>query len=122
MGLDGLRVLVVEDEFLVAMEIELLLEDFGCAVVGPVASVDEALEAIREQKLDGAIVDLNLHGEYAYPVAEALRAREVPFVFVSGYTGLPDPPATLRKAPRLRKPFAAAELSQAMARACGRAA
>lgn len=122
MSLDGLRVLVVEDELLVAMEIESLLDRLGCEVVGPVATVREALDAIRERELDGAILDVNLHGEYAYPAAEALLARAVPFVFLSGYTGLPDPPPVLGGVPRLGKPFAAAELADAVARVCGRVA
>jgi CheY-like chemotaxis protein len=122
MSLDGLRVLVVEDELLVAMEIETLLDRLGCEVVGPVASVREALDTIREREVDGAILDVNLHGEYAYPAAEALRARAVPFVFLSGYTDLPDPPPALGDVPTLRKPFVGAEVGEALARVCGRVA
>ncbi len=122
MSLDGLRVLVVEDELLVAIEIQSLLDDLGCEVVGPVATVREALDVIRGQELDGAVLDVNLQGEHAYAAAEALRARSVPFVFVTGYTNLPGPPPPLETAPQLRKPFSAAQFAETVARVCGRRA
>jgi CheY-like chemotaxis protein len=81
----GLRILIAEDEALVAMMIEDIVTDLGCTVVGPAASVARALALIDGERLDGALVDLNLGGEHARPIAEALVARGIPFVFVSGY-------------------------------------
>ena len=121
MSLEGLRVLVVEDELLVAMEIKMTLAELGCEVVGPVSTLREALAVIGGRELDGALLDVNLHGEHAYPAAEALRARSIPFVFLTGYTGLPPPPAAaLAEAPRLRKPFSRAELVEAVRLRIGR--
>ena len=120
MSLEGLRVLVVEDELLVAMEIEMTLAELGCEVVGPVSTLREALAVIGGRELDGALLDVNLHGEHAYPAAEALLARSIPFVFLTGYTGLPLPPAALAEAPRLRKPFSRSELVEAVRLRIGR--
>jgi two-component SAPR family response regulator len=78
--------LVVEDEFLVALHVEDILQEIGFDVVGPVARVTDALRLIeQERKLDFAVLDVNLNGEMSWPVARALRARSVPFVFVTGY-------------------------------------
>jgi CheY-like chemotaxis protein len=80
------RVLVVEDEYLIAMTLRDALESVGYAVVGPVASVEKATKTIAcDPDIDAAIVDLNLGGAMAYPVADALLARNIPFVFTSGY-------------------------------------
>ena len=119
MSLNGLRVLVVEDEALVAMEIEAVVADLGCAVVGPVANLRDALRLIEEQDLDGALIDINLQGEHAYPAAEALLARGVPFVFLTGYSGLPAPPAALQGAPEVRKPFAPRALAATVRQVIG---
>jgi len=80
-----LRILVVEDEALVALMIEDMLVDLGCVVAGTAGSVEQALVLVGETNFDGAIVDLNLAGTKAYPVAEALAARSLPFVFLTGY-------------------------------------
>jgi CheY-like chemotaxis protein len=83
--LAGKRVLLVEDDALVAMLLEDTLIDCGCVVVGPVAKVAEALVLAEAGALDAAIMDVNVGGEKAYPVAEALDARGIPFLLVSGY-------------------------------------
>jgi len=83
--LDGLRVLVVEDELLVAMMLEEFLRGQGCVIVGPVPRVEPALKAAREEPIDAALLDVNLAGERVYPVAKALAERNVPFVFMTGY-------------------------------------
>jgi CheY-like chemotaxis protein len=81
-----LRVLVVEDEGLVAMMLEDLLEDLGCELAGSMASVGAALAWIEAGgEADAALLDVNLGGEPVFPVAEALRARGVPFAFTTGY-------------------------------------
>ena len=82
----GLRLLVVEDEALVAMLIEDILLDLDCVVIGPVGTVAQALALLHHEEIDGALLDVNLGGgERSYPVADALAARNVPFVFVTGY-------------------------------------
>jgi CheY-like chemotaxis protein len=83
--LTGKRILLVEDEMLVALLVEDTLTDHGCVVVGPASSVPEALQLATTQTFDAAVMDVNVGGEKAYPVAEALDARGIPFLFVSGY-------------------------------------
>ena len=83
--LAGRRILLVEDEPLLAMLVEDLIGEVGGVVVGPAGSVDEALKVLAAGKLDGAILDVNLGGEMVYPVADTLAAQGVPFVFVTGY-------------------------------------
>ncbi len=85
LALAGKRVLIVEDELLVALMLEDFLGDFGCDVVGPCGTVENALEAVRTEALDLAVLDVNLGGERVYPVAEALAERHIPFLFLSGY-------------------------------------
>ena len=102
--LSGLRLLVVEDTFLVAdLIVEQLLE-CGCEVVGPAARLPKALALAEQEALDGALLDVNLAGEYSFPVASALAARGVPFIFLTGY-GQSVIPEAFRAAPRLAKPF-----------------
>jgi CheY-like chemotaxis protein len=80
------RILVVEDEFLIAMNLVEALESAGSVVVGPVASVDKAISKIEsEAHIDAAVVDVNLGGVLALPVADMLVARKIPFIFTSGY-------------------------------------
>lgn len=83
--LTGRRVLLVEDEALVAMEFELLLEQQGCIVVGPAATVAAALRLVGTETIDAALLDVNLPDGRSTPVASALRELQVPFVVVSGY-------------------------------------
>ena len=78
-------VLVVEDEFLIAMHLELVLQRHGWRVLGPAATVDEALRLLRGEKPDVALLDVNLRGELVTPVAEKLRALSVPFVLATAY-------------------------------------
>jgi len=107
----GLRLLVVEDEMLIAMTIEDVLMDLGCAVVGPASSVAKAMELLSDQDIDGAILDLNLKGEQALPVAEALQKRGTPFFFLTGY-GSTGTSQDMFDAPTLPKPFDPASLQQ----------
>lgn len=100
----GRRILVVEDEMLVAMMIEDLLMSLGCQVVGPASSVAAALKLTGPDRLDGAVLDVNLGSEMVYPVADALKASQVPYVFVTGYgpSGLI---AAHRNHATIQKPF-----------------
>jgi DNA-binding response OmpR family regulator len=88
----GKRVLIVEDEMLVALLIEDFLVEFGCSTVGPCGSVEAALDAARSVAFDLAVLDVNLDGEMVYPVAEVLAERHIPFLFLSGYGDEAIPP------------------------------
>jgi two-component sensor histidine kinase/DNA-binding response OmpR family regulator len=79
------RILLVEDETLIAMMMEGLLRELDLEVIGPFGTVDEALEAITRDTVDAALLDINLGGEMAYPIAQLLQAKNVPFVFMTGY-------------------------------------
>jgi CheY-like chemotaxis protein len=81
----GKRVLIVEDELLVALLIEDFLAELGCSTLGPCGSVAKAMDAARTEVFDLAVLDVNLAGEKVYPVAEVLAQRHIPFVFLSGY-------------------------------------
>lgn len=83
--LSGRRILIVEDEFLTAQQLETFIHDVGGEVVGPVPSVDDALPLVRANGLDCALLDVNLRGRMVTPVAEALKARGIPFVLVTAY-------------------------------------
>src|SRR5438270_8852311 len=85
--LKGRRVLVVEDEYLIAADIAASLEALGAEVAGPAASVAEALTFLERDgdRLDGAVLDVNLGKERVYPLADVLRSRGIPFVFTTGY-------------------------------------
>jgi len=98
----GLRVLLVEDEIMIALLVEEILVEFGHTVVGPASRIDRALELVASEAIDVAILDVNIDGKEVYPVAEALAARVIPFMFVSGYGTLPE---RFRDRPRLTKPF-----------------
>ncbi|MFE1597642.1 response regulator [Methylobacterium sp. ID0610] len=85
-ALAGRRILVVEDDYFIADEIRADFEAAGTTVIGPVPTVAEALALIeRTPDLDGVVLDINLRGEMGYPVADAIIARSVPLVFVTGY-------------------------------------
>ena len=81
----GLRVLVVEDENLIALLLEDMLAELGHTVIGPVARVKKALDMIQREEIDLAILDVNINGEETYPIADVLAARDVPFFFSTGY-------------------------------------
>jgi CheY-like chemotaxis protein len=108
-ALEGVRVLVVEDEYLVADLIEKMLESAGCIVMGPIPRVPEALDAVDHDDYDVAVLDVNLAGERINPVADALSERDVPFMFVTGY-GANALPREYAERPHIGKPFRMAEL------------
>jgi DNA-binding response OmpR family regulator len=108
-ALDGVRVLVVEDEFLVATLIADMLSSAGCVVSGPIPRVGEALDAVDHGTYDAAVLDVNLGGDRIDPVADALSRRNVPFAFVTGY-GAAALPVEYANRPRLCKPFKMADL------------
>ena len=111
----GRSVLVVEDEMLVAWLLEDMLVELGCLVVGPAASVKQALAMIEANAIDVAVLDVNLNGEMSYSVADALAARGVPFVFVTAYAK-DRMLSGYQSFPVLQKPFHRAELRATLAR------
>ena len=113
-NLSGRRVLVVEDEFLLAMELEALLARGGCTVLGPASSVRQALAVLDGEQPDIALLDVNLRGERATPVAAALQARGVPFVLITGYSQAQLSEPELRNAPRVDKPVSCRALTRAV--------
>ncbi len=118
-SLAGCRILVVEDEMLIAVLIEQILEELGCVVVGPVARLDAALRLASQEALDAAILDVAIRGGHVQPVAEQLLARGIPFVLASGY-GDWSLPENLRDQPRLTKPFTQVDLEQHVKLLCAR--
>lgn len=84
-GLAGKRVLIVEDEPILAMALEDMLIALGCEIVGPASRLQPALRLAAETELDAAILDINLHGEHSHPVADVLCGRGVPLLFATGY-------------------------------------
>ncbi|GFE79626.1 response regulator [Steroidobacter agaridevorans] len=107
--LAGLAALVVEDEGAVALMIEDMLLDLGCEIAASAADLDTACELARTAPIDFALLDLNLAGVAATPVAEILRQRAVPFVFSTGY-GTAGIPQEFSDYPALAKPFVLNEL------------
>ena len=114
------RILVVEDEYLIAMSLQDALENAGSVVVGPVPSVENAIKKIdSEPHIDAAVVDVNLGGELAYAVADMLIARKIPFVFTSGYEDnvMRNRYAHVKNCP---KPYMFAAMEEALAEALSR--
>ena len=99
-----LRVLIVEDEAMLAIALEQDLIDAGYAPVGPFRNLESARRAAAGEAFDIAILDINLNGERAYPVAEDLSERGIPFFFLTGY-GAESIPEAFRDCPRLAKPY-----------------
>ena len=109
-SLAGLRILVVEDNFLVAEDLRGLLAKRGCDVVGPAPRVEQGLNLVAAGGLDGAVLDINLGNEDCFAIAAALTERSVPFLFLTGYDDSNLVPAEYRQAPRLSKPVDEARL------------
>ena len=113
--LAGRRILVVEDEMLVLMNIELALRDLGCSTILAAATVSQALALLPQHDFDAAIIDVNLAGEKSYPVADALSERGIPFAFSTGcsdHGGRAD----LDSRPVLRKPYVRARLEAVLSK------
>jgi CheY-like chemotaxis protein len=92
-ALNGRRVLLVEDDYFIAVDLKSWFEEGGAQVLGPVPSVNEALALIASTaEIDAAVLDINLQDELVYPVADALHARGVPFLFATGYDPAAVPP------------------------------
>ncbi len=117
-SVEGMKVIIVEDAILLAMELEAGLQEAGVEVVGCAALVDEAM-AMVDRPMDAAVLDCNLNGESVIPVAEALAARGVPFLFATGYGESRGAPEGF-DAPIIRKPYDVAQITTALAEITGR--
>ncbi len=111
------RILIVEDEMLVAMLVEDVVLDLGHEVVGPAMRLEDALLAVDELQFDFAILDINLAGKQSFPVADRLTQRGTPFIFASGYgaAGLAE---AYRAAPILQKPFSPEQVEAVLKKVC----
>lgn len=107
------RILIVEDDGLVTMMVRGILEQMGCEVVGPATRIERALALTEKNDLDGALLDVNIAGTPVYPVADALGARGVPFIFLTAY-GNPVLPERYRRQRTLTKPVPEGRLRAAV--------
>ncbi|MEP9357664.1 response regulator [Sphingomonas sp. KR3-1] len=115
--LQGLRILVVEDEPVVAMYLEDLLDALGCETIGPASRLADGLALAEAGGFDAAILDINLGGERSTPIAETLRAHGVPFAFASGYGNPPE--GFGESVPMLEKPYREAQVASALEQILG---
>lgn len=113
MSTNAKRILVVEDEALIAFDTEDMLINAGYRVVGPAARVSDALSLLTEP-IDAAILDINVAGTLVWPVADALADRDIPYVFVTGFSNGMDVPERHRNVPRLGKPLQASKVLAAL--------
>lgn len=107
------RILIVEDETMISMMVEDFLADLGWDVVGVAGTLDQALVMAQEAALDAALLDLNLHGQNTFGVAEILQKRQIPLVFATGY-GAQGIESRFRAIPTLTKPYRRDELESAL--------
>jgi DNA-binding NtrC family response regulator len=108
--LGGCRILVAEDEALIAIELQQILEDFGCEVVGPLSSVDDVLQNADRGGFDGALLDINLRGQQIFEILPQLDRLGLKMIITSGYNDVTLFPAAFRSLPRIAKPFDEKEL------------
>jgi len=119
--LAGRRFLVVEDEYMIASDLIASLEQAGAAVFGPVSDLERAMEIVGANfPLDGAVLDINLHGKMVYPAARLLSEKGVPIVFVTGYE-CHSIPSSFAEAPCLNKPIDERDLINLLATSACRA-
>jgi DNA-binding response OmpR family regulator len=118
-GLKGCRVLIVEDEYFLASDLEKALEEHGAIVLGPIGNLAEALPQAEHDGFDVAILDINLHDEAAYPIADELMRQGIPFAFYTGY-GAKVIPERFANVMLLQKPFVMLGLVEHIALLCQR--
>jgi CheY-like chemotaxis protein len=117
-GLEGLRILLVEDEPIIAMTAEDMLDALGCQVVASAGTLEEALAAGAAGGFDVAMLDINLNGVASLPVADALKAAGTPFIFTTGYGA--EGSGDHRDVPLVTKPYRLGDLEDALRRALDR--
>ena len=109
------RLLIVEDEYLIRLLLEDMLVEFGCSIAAVASNLEEGKKAAQTTEIDLAILDVNIDGHQVFPIADILRGRKLPFIFITGYgaRGLPD---AYRDTPTLQKPFQMQDLKATLAR------
>ena len=115
------RILLAEDEGLIALDVEAMLEGFGCEVVGPLSDLEDILFAIQAQHLDGALLDVNLRGRQVFDILPEFLSRNIPVVLTSGYDDASLFPHAFRELPRISKPFDQSTLHRVCVTTIGRA-
>ena len=120
LSLDSIRVLIVEDNYVVADALRFLIDGYGGSVTAIVPTLERAFAVLAEGAVDVAVLDINLQGASVVPLAEYLRVRGVPFLFLTGYGTGELLPEHLRRHPRLDKPVEAERLVRALLTLCGR--
>jgi CheY-like chemotaxis protein len=113
MAIEGARIFVVEDESVITMLLQDMFEELNCEVVSLASRFQDALDKANTLSFEVAILDVNLNGQRTFPIAEALVARGLPFIFATGY-GAAAVPEIFRAAPVLQKPFRIADLERAV--------
>ena len=117
--LAGRRILLAEDEGLVGLELEQMLEDFGCDVVGPLTGVDQVLENAQRESFDGAVLDVNLRGRQIFEILPKLQELGIRIIIASGYDDVTLFPPPFRTMPHIAKPFNETELRRICERVFG---
>ena len=113
-SLDGQRILIVEDELIIAWEVQSMVEALGCIVCGPIPSVEAALVMLRQAKPDAALLDVNLQGQRVTPVAQECQRQNIPFALVTAYARFRLDEPLLDNAVRVRKPFNQSDISKVL--------
>lgn len=116
--LAGRRILIVEDDYYLAADLRRALVALDVEVVGPVGDLAAGLELARRERVDAAVLDVNLRGQYSFLIADQLSEAAVPYLFVTGYDGWALPEA-YRDTPRISKPFAESAMVEMIGRLCG---
>jgi len=116
-SLHGCRVLIIEDEYLLASELEEVLRASRAEIIGPIHDLDSAFEQVAAGGFDVAIIDINLHGQQSYEIADELKRIGVPFLFATGY-GEDVIPARLRDVVRFEKPYNMSKLLEYVGKLC----
>ena len=114
--LGGKRILVVEDDFVIARLVADMLGDHGASVVGPVGRLPRALALIDQEPIDAAVLDINLAGTMVFPLASELNRRNVPFLFATAYADRVTYPPDLQDTTEVRKPYSETQLLDALER------
>lgn len=112
----GKRILVVEDDFVIARLLADMLGDHGASVVGPVGRLPRALALIDHEPIDAAVLDINLAGTMVFPLASELNRRNVPFLFATGYADRVSYPPDLQDTVQVRKPYSETQLLDSLER------